>query len=266
MGDHVQVRASGPLSHGSNARSAAHLSKLHPNQRNVYHEATLLQTRGLELFNSMKAYPRSDDDCVAVFLYSSFLGLHVLFDTLLCRHDFNHFLDQFTAYLFLHRGVRAVLSDGTWPLIQSHLKPIIGDWELDAGSSGDSVAGHECKKLETLIDASDLSPSSSLAYRQAVKSLQWAFDLHLRSPTTGSGPNAVVAWLIIVPPEFVDMIKRRPEALVILAYYAVLLHDARSFWVFGDGGRFLIRSISTHPGKFWEELLAWPNQVLEIGI
>lgn len=248
------------------ALSAAHMSTLYADQRDMYRsEATELQTRALSLFNSRQAHSQSDNDYLAVFLYSSLLGLHCMFSTLLSRHTFNTFMDEFADYLLLHRGVRAVLTPGSWALVQAQLCPIIGNWDFQAMSGGDRIAGHECDTLRALLDASDMDPASSEAYRGAVESLQWAFDLHLRNSNASPnlGINVIVAWLIIVPAEFVNMVKqRRPEAMVILAHYAVLLHDARSFWVFGDGGSFLIRSISAHLGTFWEEWLAWPNEVL----
>ncbi|EHK49339.1 hypothetical protein TRIATDRAFT_297937 [Trichoderma atroviride IMI 206040] len=68
---------------------------------------------------------------------------------------------------------------------------------------------------------------------------------------------------MLVSARFGDMVRSRiPEALVILSFYAVLLHRHRSFWVFGDSGRFLIQSISTYLGTKWEQWLLWPNSQL----
>jgi hypothetical protein len=38
------------------------------------------------------------------------------------------------------------------------------------------------------------------------------------------------------------LLQRRPEALVILAHYAALPHSCPDSWMFGDGGKFLIKS------------------------
>jgi hypothetical protein len=58
------------------------------------------------------------------------------------------------------------------------------------------------------------------------------------------------------------LMKRSPEALVILAYYAVLLHHHHGDWFIGEGGRHLINSSSWHLGLYWYNWMAWPNSVL----
>lgn len=75
--------------------------------------------------------------------------------------------------------------------------------------------------------------------------------------------GAVIAWPVMIPEEYVDALHMgRPEALIILAHYAVLLHTYRQLWVFGDGGRFLIESICDSFGADWEDWLEWPMEVL----
>ncbi|KAI0863838.1 hypothetical protein F4860DRAFT_501783 [Xylaria cubensis] len=70
---------------------------------------------------------------------------------------------------------------------------------------------------------------------------------------------------LAVPTDFVKLVEqRRPEALIITAYYGVLIHNARDFWVFGDAGAFIIRSITRYLGSCWDEWLAWPNEVLRV--
>lgn len=56
--------------------------------------------------------------------------------------------------------------------------------------------------------------------------------------------------------------QRRPEALAVLTYYAVLLHYAKDHWLVHDFGKFLIDSISDHLGEFWSDWLDWPRSVL----
>ena len=61
-------------------------------------------------------------------------------------------------------------------------------------------------------------------------------------------------WPVVVPDGFVDMlVNRRPEALVLLAHFAALLHSCRDLWIVGDGGRFMVESISQYLGSEWAE-------------
>ena len=113
------------------------------------------------------------------------------------------------------------------------------------------------------MDDSDLKEASVEACRQAINVLQQSFDT-CRSLNEDDYPQASSGFLVGVGAEFVDVLsKHRPEALVILAYYGVLLHRCRGFWAFGNAGASMIRAISGNLGSYWQETLAWPLYVLE---
>ena len=66
------------------------------------------------------------------------------------------------------------------------------------------------------------------------------------------------------PGPFVDLLQQlQPLALVVLAYFGVLVHRSRRFWIFGDSGTFVIRAVAAHVGSGWEEPLRWPLEQLE---
>ncbi|KAL1966365.1 hypothetical protein VTN77DRAFT_4507 [Rasamsonia byssochlamydoides] len=249
------------LMHEVLALAALHLSILRPAQQEFYrHQAVQLQTQAISLFNS-KRDELTADNCVPMFLFSSLLGIHVLCDTMTSPdNNFNIFLDRFSTYLHLHRGVRAVTSRSWHILRETELKPILESGEVIPPLK--ESTGHECDGLLTLIESTDLCQSSIDVCRQAIEQLQCAFDAY-RRPALENRTAAIFAWPISVPAEFVDLLMhRRPEALVILAHYAVLLHDCREIWIFGSGGKYLIESITSYLGKYWAEWMAWPNSVL----
>lgn len=250
------------------ALSAARLSIDHADQRKAYrNEATVLQTRGLSLFKAAEAPKSSEPNVIARLLYSSFLGLHVLFETLLSRDDFSTFLDEFSSYLSLHRGIRAVIPEGTFDHIRSQLPALFGDYDSDMSSLNetDSLAKHSCDPLWSLIEAVEMGPTATAACKEAVHSLERAYVMSHRGKDLKDRINHVVAWTITLPADFLVLLKqRRPEPMVILAHYAVLLHESRRFWVFGDGGRFLIESIRTYLGAYWEKWLSGPNRALVV--
>lgn len=250
------------------ALSAARLSVDHADQRSAYrNEATILQTRGLSLFKTAEAAQYSESKILARLLYSSFLGLHVLFETLLSRADFNTFLDDFSSYLSLHRGIRAVIPEGAFDHIRSQLPTLFGDYDFDMTSLNetDSLAKHSCDPLWSLIEAVEMGPTATIACEEAVHSLERAYVMSRRGKDLKNRINHVVAWTITLPADFLGLLKqRRPEPMVILAHYAVLLHEGRQFWVFGDGGQFLIQSIKTNLGAYWEKWLSGPIQALAV--
>jgi len=249
------------LMHEILAIAARHLSILRPAQQEFYiHQATQLQTHAISLFNSTKPDVTADN-CVPMFLFSSLLGVHVLCDTLAFRDDdFCAFLKRFTSYLQLHRGVRAVTSRSWHLLRKTELEPILQMGEALAEVQG---MGEECDRLRTLITSADLGPSSIKACQQAIEYLQWVFDSQCKPSELDDIVHMVFSWPLLVSSEYTDLLlQQRPEALIILAYYAVLLHYCREIWVIGDSGQFLIQHITRHVGTNWEEWLAWPNEVL----
>ncbi|PVH79094.1 hypothetical protein DL98DRAFT_560910 [Cadophora sp. DSE1049] len=250
------------LMHEILAVSALHLSTLRPHQQEFYrNEATELQTCALSLFNNAPV-GHTSENLPSVVLFSSFLGIHVLFDTLLFRPaDFSLFVGRFIEYLRLHRGVFTIVK-GSWSRLQeTDLRPLLG-----AGRLGqvETESGTECDALKSLMQSADLSQGSIEACQQALNCLQWVFDALRIGDTEGSGEvDLILAWPIMISPQFTELLSQcQPEALVILAYYAVVLHYRRDLWIINDGGRFLIESITRYLGPYWQQWLKLPASVL----
>ncbi|KAF9879705.1 Upc2 protein [Colletotrichum karsti] len=247
------------------AFTAFHMAYLYPGSAiQLRHLATELQTRALASFTRLTETVPNDDKATAVprFLFSGILGRHVLADTLThYRSDFHSFIDRFVECFNLNRGIRAVTPPARHFLNNSEMKPFL-DVVLKAHARITSP-GNECDPLNQLMDRSDLSETSTQACREAIGVLQWSFDL-LHGLDEDEFPQSASAFSVKIEASFVDVLRKyRPEALIILAYYGVLLHRCRSFWAFGDAGAFLIRSISSYLGSYWQEALVWPLHVLE---
>ncbi|KAK1622540.1 hypothetical protein BDP81DRAFT_466054 [Colletotrichum phormii] len=244
--------------------SAQHMAELHPHRADFYqHQATQLQTRALMMFNDAKE-EIDDDTCIPMFLFASCLGTQVLCDTLHSyRTDFNGFLDQFAWYLNLHRGVSTV-TGRSWHIIrESGCKDFV---EFLESNKPDPNQRSEVDILHSMLDQADLGPVSLQACRDATESLRQCYSIYRSIAVRSTHQSAsVMAFGVRVATGFIDVVKqRRPEALVILAFYAVLLHWCRSYWVFGDAGQWIIRSVSAHLGDYWSEWLAFPQAVLEV--
>ncbi|KAL4804979.1 hypothetical protein BDV18DRAFT_161379 [Aspergillus unguis] len=253
------------------AFSALHMSTLHPQKQDFYHyHAAQLQTHALALFSESNPQV-NQETCVPMFLFSSILGIHMLCDTLIYRNkdpnaDFSAFLSRFTHYLRLHRGVRTIIGEA-WSLLRDSLvKPV-----LDVGMAlyrFDGEFNHPLANLLARIESAKLGPDLTGIYRQAIESLQVC--MNVTDATDGVADarqheqiNGVIAWPVLVGVEFSDALEcRRPEALVILAHYAVLLCRLRGSWLFGDSGEFMVRSTRAYLGEEWEEWLRWPMDAI----
>ena len=242
------------------ALAAVHLSSTAVGDRKEFYmtEATRLQTRAISHFNAEKPEV-SEDNYLAIFVFSAYLGQHALFEAFSTRRDFSTVLDKFIHCLGLHRGVRTVAAN-SWPRIQTVLKVE----RIDLRPASAFMPDDCCNCLLEMIDRSDLSQDGKEACLNAVECLQHMFDYHLPN---GLSPerraSAFQEWPVRVSIEYVDLLnQRKPEALVILAYYAVLLHYNRGHWAVGDVGSFFICAITTHLGTYWARWLEWPNEVL----
>lgn len=230
-------------------------------------EATRLQTRALAQFNAIQP-DIEEKDSLSIFIFSSLLGQHVLFDTFSSQTDFPTVLDRFVHCLGLHRGIRTIVTR-SHPSILAQLREHQGPDSVMAQEMGPpyvtSDRGDDCAALTELIQRSDLGPMETEVYSRAVDTLQQMFDnqrnLHLSSYRR---VRVVQEWPVRVSVDYVNLLaQRRPEALIILAYYAMLLYNARFYWSVVGAGCFLIESITAHLGSYWAEWLDAPNKMLE---
>ncbi|KAJ5908504.1 hypothetical protein N7495_001186 [Penicillium taxi] len=247
------------------AYSALHLSIVKPERRDFYrNHAAQLQMHALNQYNLQSPHI-NDQNCVSVFVFAAFLGLHMLCDTLVFREDsFEAFLDRFLQYVRLHRGVRTIASEGRWSIIcqNTTLQPL-----LELGSRlppMDAELGPNCRILLERIQTSETEASNQEIYKQAIQALHSVMTIVKANSFYSGGFTALTAWPVLVPREYVDLLSaRHGEALVILAYYGALVHTGRQSWMFQDGGQFLIRSVFQYLGPSWSEWLEWPLGILD---
>lgn len=246
------------------AIAALHLARLRPAQSTLYHdEAAALQSQAISFFNAAVRFDLGPTNCVPMFLFASLLGVHVLADAVVAPDSSNDsFLDKFIVFLNVHRGVRTITSRSWQDLCQTDLIPLIQPametMDLAKAHVPEPTAVPECTELWKLLESAG---EIRQACHDAVKNLQQVFDAEQHKT---SDQGVVFAWPVLVSEEFTDLLlKRQPEALIILAHYAVLLHARRHVWVVGEAGRMLIESITAHLGTYWKRWLTWPNSILE---
>lgn len=248
------------------AFSAAHMCTHKPDQAFFYREeATRLQTRALGLFNAAKATVTTGEGLPA-FLFSILLAYQILFDTLSTRSDFPAFLDKLVTSFHLCAGVRTIAGE-SWNSIMTQYYQQTGlelsdKWILDTGF--ETIFTKKLAHLGSLIQDMNTCLSVSTPCIEALDHLQNLSGVGDAAESRSLRNIIVFRWAVIISSDFVKLIEqRRPEALIIIAYYGILIHNARDFWVFGDAGAFMIRSITRFLGSYWAEWLAWPNEVLD---
>jgi hypothetical protein len=187
-------------------------------------------------------------------LFVSLFGIHLLRDTVAVHHDsIGDFVSNFVAYMRIHRGMREV-SKPHWPEIhQSGLDPLFNltQWICNSNVS------HRGEEKVRLRDLLEYSPDSSTTCTQAcLQALGWAqWVLNLKATVPEDSPkrvHATMTWPVMACEEYVEALhQRRPEALVVLAFFAGSLDQRPYFWGFGSAGPRLVQSIVTHVGPHW---------------
>lgn len=247
------------------AFAALHLAIVSPPEKRDFYKAHAghLQTQALSMFNAMKPEVNAET-CGAIFLFSAMLGNHLMCDALVFRDTgFNNFMDKLCHSIRLLRGVRIVAGLSFRTLAETPLKPI---FRYDVmPSERDEFLGPECGRLLDFIISARLGQSITDCYKDAIENLQLASNSAKSTPGFMS-KSPIIAWPVRVPDEYFDaLVARRPEALIIFAHYAVLLHSIRDSWLFCDSGLYLIQSINAFIGPEWEEWMAFPNSALDMG-
>lgn len=251
--------------------SAMHMSFKHVDEADRYfEEARALQTQALCSFNDAHIEV-TVDNCVSMMSFSTLVSMHALAEVAGCADtEAGGVLDGFITYMNLHRGVRAIISQSWNFLHKTSLASILkrAEHAIDRGSLlNGQTAVAVADRLSNLLDYADMSDESRQLCRVAATELgvvyrtgpDWA-EPWTQSPAHG---GLIWIWPVNLSNEFAALLSmRKPEALIILAHYAVLLHRRRRVWLVGSIGRILIEEISRFLGSFWKSWLDWPNEVL----
>ncbi|KAI0503391.1 hypothetical protein F5B22DRAFT_640177 [Xylaria bambusicola] len=251
------------LLHEILAISSRHLAVVTPDKAGHYlAEASQLQTQAINLFNSERLVI-NERNCSAALLFSSILGRHMLVDTLSgIESDGAVLLDDYCRYVHVHRGLRAIASDAWQLLPESELWPLL----LFSGIQRPRKAyGTELGDLRRWIEEESrgLDENTLKICLGAVELLQVGLDEVAAAKTHTRVHQMAFIWSVCVDAKFIDLVvKRLPQALVILAHYAALLHHSRSLWQIRDAGHRFLHTICSVLGTCYEERLLWVRNLV----
>ncbi|SCN69190.1 uncharacterized protein FFB20_08740 [Fusarium fujikuroi] len=249
------------LLHQVLAFSARHLAAIHPERSEKYlHQAVELQTRAVSLFNSTKREVDSSN-CLPILLFSVTLGHHLLADALATRTSdgLDGFLTHYVQCVEMNWGLyRLTLS--AWPLLlNTELEPVLS-WSSQQSSK--DPTGKHCEPIAQLInDSTSLSNDEKEVCHEAIQYLQLGFDAI--EGDVASRYRMIFQWTMLASPGLTSLLAtKRPEALILLGYYALLLHHGRSLWQVEDTGVYLLGLIMDYLAPEWHIWLEYPQRVV----
>lgn len=254
------------LMHGILANAALHLSVKHPSKATTYlNVARELSNKALSEFSTLLP-DLNQESIVAAFLFSTVIGGHHMCECFLeATGTFDSFLDRFVACLKIFRGVIIVIR-GWWSYLQSsELKPILTIVDRLQAEQDIDQETPELDDLRQLIRSLEgiNSATATATYLESTRQLQRYLNVQktLDGPEFNSSSAWAFAWPTNASQELINMLEmRRPEALIILAYYTPLLHSRRSSWAIGTAGSTMFGLIESALGSMWTDRLQWPRE------
>ncbi|EXJ71958.1 uncharacterized protein A1O5_04460 [Cladophialophora psammophila CBS 110553] len=249
------------LMHELLAISALHLAYCKPEHSTWYHTmATELQTLALNKFNSVERDINASN-CAAILIFTMLLAVHILADPSRTEGLNSHqYLDHVIGCVMLMRNVpKLIIQDWYEYMKETELKPMFNVQQPPKPYQ----VPQPCLDLSKLTANPDLGDQARDAYESAIERLQWVFAISNVPEERHTTIRWLLAWPVQLKTPYLERLnQRRPEALIILAYFAALMRFYRDCWAVGDSGHFLIKAISSHLGPHWSEWMEWPMSLV----
>ncbi|KAJ0414822.1 hypothetical protein BJY00DRAFT_18866 [Aspergillus carlsbadensis] len=248
------------LLYASLAFSARHLAYLDIERSAEFmHQAVTLQTRALALFN-VDQIQVDKSNCVAILLFSAVVGHHLLADTLMERgyNGLPGFLARYVHCARTHRGLYSIMMTAKPLLMETELEPVLS---RSINFTSQEPKGTHCQTFRDRIIRTYSTTEEREACLRAMKYVQLGFDaLSYSYEHHSMRYQMLFLWSVLVPPEYIDMLTaKQPFALVVLAYYALLLHHGRHMWQVGEAGAYLFGMIEGYLGSPFVDWLQYPR-------
>lgn len=254
------------LLRGILAVTAVHLAYIHPDKRAVYDlQASTHQSIALASFQDTLAHV-DGSNCHAIFAFSCL----IIVMTFASRKDkASDFQTDVLQWFYLLRGASIVLQMHQESIQCSFLKPLLDEMHFN-----ENIAAHSIPDTDKITDLFAVcgkrqhNRDVSQAYTLAIHSLLTGFIQAsvLKSRNEGTVLSSFV-WPINLPPKFLDLLgEEQPEALVVLAHYAILIYwgeDESDNWFLGGWARYMLDTIRELVPQEWHEHLIWPDSIIK---
>jgi hypothetical protein len=261
------------LKHGILACSALHLAHLNPSERRQYQLiAACHQARGLPQFREAIAAP-TEDNCDAIMAFSPLLIIHCFAseeadaDLMLVTDDAECGIPD---WLKVIRGSCTMFSHVWGYMKRGPFKPLIDESMVEEALPIIPDNPDHAARLKELLSLPVLGKNPPLgklldhtmtAYSSALILLSRAFVMAQAAKDHGNFTmwTAVQIWPARIPIEFLDLLRaREPAALVLLAHYCVLLGPLDESWYMSGFRKRLLEKIYWQLDESWRCWLDWP--------
>jgi len=205
----------------------------------------------------------AEEHSLAKFFFAGYAAVCASAEMLFSQgHDRDNLIDVTVHSWGLARGI-VIVSSTDWPRIQSSWAWPVVEKQIRAGfgyepSPTDIPAYHMVRTLTFGVH-----PAESRALcLNAVENTFRSISLLQQCKDKELAVRLVSSWPIEISPGLDDLVtQRHPVALVIMAYYACMLHLVSELWWVGDWPHMLLQRTVNTLGDEWAEFLQWPFEI-----
>lgn len=251
------------LMHGLLAVSALHLARTDtdPPRRGAYlNRAVAHQNQALALFREILG-DINEVNAKAMFAFASIVVVYTFgFPQTPDAQDPWTCIDDLYQVLVLTRGIQQVIRSPAEFLSQSNFAPILQVESTAAPLPDDAGAA-----INQLYEANEVCGARDESYETEIYTATIDNVAEMLSWVYGGMTASVIAgrWAIRQPARFMELLhEREPMALVMLAYYGVLLQALRHRWCFGEWCVRVARAVWTILDDQWRPLVHWAMRAI----
>ncbi len=259
------------LMRGILAVAALHLAYLRPQKQEEYRQVAVQhQHLALSAF-SEQMLKLDKSNCHAFFALSSLIVVFAFASPRASESllPFTENSQEPPEWLPLIRGVHSILIS-VWPSIQSGclgglLQEGIQHTEQLNQRPLSEGAENQFKQLLRLCESLSGEPDVLVAYTEAVEELRTCYVKLYTKTATECEVSIAFHWPAVIPQMFMTMLSsKRPEALVVLAHYCVILHHLDGYWWKRGWTARLMANICRELDQSWHSWIQWPMTMIQI--
>lgn len=250
------------------AISALHLALLRPKQHDHFTQvAVKQQDAALSSFRPLMS-SISETNCDAFFGLSSLIVVYG-FESPKASDSlgmFSYTGQDSDEWLPLIRGVNSIIQT-VWPWIKrGRLSGLLHDHQQESPQADlPPVLKDQLSHLETMVENASEGQEAINAYKAAVGLLRMFFIRINNRPDYECEVSIAFLWPVMVPQEYISLVNlRKPQALVILAHYCIILHHLNDYWWMRGWAMHIIKTIQHELDDEWRPWTSWVNQVITV--
>ncbi len=244
--------------------TALHIASTNPDNQSLYIDAAIRHHN-----IALKEYSSNLDSITpknspAIFACASLIVIFVFNLAILQQHkELRRPVEEMLSIFMLLRGVPVILKEMRPWVEESKIAPMFKGRDIDPTIVLPDSITRVIQQLEERNNLLSQSACDRETYAHAIQILEETFK---RIASKDSDNGMVLSWPVGLEPAYITLLgERQPMALVILAYYAVILNEIEDSWWVRGWGRHLILDISQMVDEDWRTLIAWPMEKIGAG-